>query len=676
MITYAQTDAIAQIVIDNPPVNALGVSLVGELLDAIARAEQDGKVSAILIRAAGRLFSAGADINEFKKPEDAPRLPTLIDRIESCSKPVIAVIHGQCLGGGLELALGCHYRIAARNANLALPEVQLGLLPGAGGTQRLPRLIGMNAAINMIATGTGVSAEKALSLGLVDRLADDDAVIVEALEFAGSLTGVRRTCDLPPPAIPSDLDAHLAPHLQSHFDSVQACAAAIHAAAELPFMEGMAREAALFEELLQSDQARALQHVFFAERKAAKIEGLPAKIERHSVERVGVIGAGTMGSGIAINFLLAGIPVTLVETNAAPLQRGADGIARILATSVSKGRLTEDQRAKATDLLNPSLAFDDLGQCDLIIEAVFEDMSVKLDIFRRLDALAKPNAILASNTSFLDINEMASATARPEAVVGLHFFSPANVMKLVEVIRGDQTSNEVLATCMKITQRIGKVPVLSGVCHGFIGNRMLLPRLEQAKQLLLEGAAITQIDEVSTRLGLPMGPLQMIDLAGVDIGWHRDVNRIENLNDALCARGRLGQKSSAGYYDYDDRRKPVPSTEVGSIVEQFRNDAAIERRTISDDEIIVRTVYVMINEAALILEEGIAQRPSDIDVVWMLGFGWPRWTGGPLWWASEVGVSSIVAGLERYRSSFGPDFRIASSLLKFEADSQSFYSRG
>ncbi|MEJ7935959.1 3-hydroxyacyl-CoA dehydrogenase NAD-binding domain-containing protein [Sphingobium sp. AN558] len=675
MLRHSRIEDILEIVIENPPVNALGASVRRALFDAIDQAEKDALVRVLLIRGGGKLFSAGADISEFDRPEEEPGLSTLVDRIEDCAKPVVAVLHGQCLGGGLEVAMGCHFRIAASSTRLALPEVTLGLLPGAGGTQRLPRLVGAAAAVNMIATGAAITAQEAQASGLIDRLVDDAEFAAAALDYARTLVAPRRTRDLPVVTTADEVDAHVAANARKFggLEAHKACIEAVKAATCQLFAQGLALEKSLFEKLVKSDQARALQHAFFAERRAATIADLPRDTAKRPIAQIGVIGAGTMGTGIAVNFLLAGLPVTLVEKGASALQRGVDTIARTFASGVAKGKMTADQEQRANSLLAPTIAFDDLSGSDLIIEAVFEDMTIKKEIFSTLDRIAKPGAILASNTSFLDINEMAGVTKRPEDVVGLHFFSPANIMKLVEVIQGARTGQDVLATCMGLAKRIGKAPVLSGVCYGFIGNRMLLPRLDQARQLLLEGATIAQIDAVSTRLGLPIGPLQMIDLAGVDIGWHRDPTRIDNLNDALCAKGRLGQKSGSGYYDYDERRRPVSSPEVDAIVQQFRADAGIVPRAISDDEIMVRTVYIMINEAALILEEGIAQRASDIDTVWMLGFGWPRWTGGPLWWATQTGIGSIIDGLERHRDHFGPFFAVAESLKKGSSRYQPFY---
>lgn len=676
MIRTERTDGIFQILIDNPPANELG-AVASAFLEAIVRAGEDDQVRVVLIRSAADWCFVSSDIGNADQSEQVGVVSTLVDRINDCSKPVVAVINGCCQSAGLELALGCHYRIAGRSAEFSLPAVTLGLLPSAGGTQRLPRLIGMESALDMIVTGCTISAVKALSLGLVDQVADEDELQERALFLARSLTMVRPTEKGPFIADLDSFEAYVATSVSNPagLEAIDACINAVRAAAELSLADGLAHEHEHFTRLIRTNQARALRHTVDAERQAAEIEGLDIIIPRRCIQKVGIIGAGTMGAGIAMNFLLAGTAVTLVETNEDALRRGVKSVAKIFGGNVVKGRMSEAEQEKAFGLLTPTLDFDDLASCDLIIEAVFEDMAVKLDIFRKLDMVAKPGAILASNTSFLDINIMAQATSRPHDVVGLHFFSPAHIMRLLEIVRADATADDVLATCMSLALVIGKVPVLARVCHGFIGNRMLLPRLDQAKQLLLEGASIPQVDAVSTRLGLPMGPLQMIDLAGVDIGWHRDPSRIETLNDALCASGRLGQKSGAGYYDYDDRRRPISSPETGRIVEQYRATAGMEPREITDDEIEVRTISIMVNEAALILEEAIAQRPGDIDVVWMLGFGWPRWTGGPLWWASQTGLASIVAGLQRYQTSFGPHFRISDLLQDLAAKNETFFSR-
>ena len=663
--TEIQSD-VAVITLDNPPVNAIGADTRSGLWRAIGEAEADPAVRAIVLRGAGKQFSAGADITEFGKPVATPFLPYVVDRIEACAKPVVAAIHGSCLGGGLEVALGSHYRIAAPSARLGLPEVKIGVLPGAGGTQRLPRLVGLAPALDIIVSGDPVSAAKGLEIGLVDKVVEENRLTEEAILLARSMPGVRRIGDMSVPSDPGVFDRFTAQNARmiGNLDAPRACIEAVRFATDLPVDEGQLKERELFFALMNGEQSKALRHIFFAERAAAKVDDLPADTKTRPVGRVGVIGAGTMGGGISMNFLSAGIPVTIIDMNAEALGRGVAVIRRNYDASAAKGRMTTAQVERAMGLLEPTLDLGALADCDLIIEAVYEDMAIKKDIFGRIDRIAKAGAILASNTSYLDVDEIASATSRPADVVGMHFFSPANVMRLLEVVRGARTAPDVLATSMAIGRRIGKVPVVARVCHGFIGNRMLSPRQDQADALLLAGASPKQIDAVHTDFGMPMGPFQMIDLAGVDLGWHRDPARIATVNEALCAVGRWGQKTGKGYYDYDDRRRPSPSAEVDAIVVDFRGRAGIAPREVGTEEIVVRTLYTMVNEAAFILEEGIAQRASDIDVVWAYGYGWPRHRGGPMHWADSVGLGAIVAGLERHRDALGPDFKLSALLLE------------
>jgi len=670
MIASHLHDDVLEIVITNPPVNALGAHVRAGLSGEIARAAADARIKAIVIRGAGKLFSGGADITEFGRPLADPGLPEVVNAIEMSAKPVVAAIHGAALGGGLEIALACHYRIATQDATFGLPEVKLGLLPGAGGTQRLPRLIGTEHALRMIVSGNPIPAKEAKTLGLVDRLVDAPSLAAEAIEYARSRDAVRRTGDMTAQA-----DSHIFERfarenarLFKDLEAPRACAEAIEAATRLPLAEGLAQERDLFASLVAGPQSKALRHIFFAERAAPRIDGVPADTALRPIKRVGVIGAGTMGGGISMNFLSAGIAVTIVEMAQDALDRGAATIRRNYEATAAKGRLTAAAVEAAMNLLTPTLDFAALAECDLIIEAVYENMDVKKSIFTRLDVIAKPGAILASNTSYLSIDDIAAVTSRPQDVVGLHFFSPANVMKLVEVVRGELTAPDVLATGMNLARRIGKVPVVAGVCYGFIGNRMLIPRQGNASAMLLEGATPEQVDRVHTLFGMPMGPFAMADLAGVDIGWHRDPSRIETVSDVLCAMGRWGQKTKAGYYDYDEKRRPSPSPVTDRIVAEFRERQGISPRHIDDAEIVARTLYTMVNEAALILEEGIAQRASDIDVVWAYGYGWPRQKGGPMFWADSLGLKMIVAALEQYRDRLGPDFRL-SGLLEDRAAS-------
>jgi 3-hydroxyacyl-CoA dehydrogenase len=628
----------------------------------IRGAQSDEHVKAIVIRGGGKIFSAGADITEFGKPPSKPSLPEVIDAIEASTKPVIAAIHGTALGGGLEIALGCHFRIATPGAKLGLPEVALGLLPGAGGTQRLPRLIGVEAALDMIVSGNPILATRAAETGLIDRLADsEDLLVPETLAYARTLHAPRRTGERSVMADPRVFETFTTGRARiiKDLDAPRACIAAVKAATELPFREGQEKERALFGRLVGGDQSKALRHVFFAERAAAKIDGLPKDVKPRPITKVGVIGAGTMGGGISMNFLSAGIPVTMLGMTQEALNHGTAVMRRNYEATAAKGHLTAEQVGKAMSLLAPTLDFEALRDCDLIIEAVYENMDVKKEVFARLDGIAKPGAILASNTSFLSIDDIASSTRRPQEVLGLHFFSPANVMKLLEVVRGAKTAADVLAPGMELACRIGKVAVVSGVCYGFIGNRMLIPRQDNAMTLLLEGATPAQIDRGHTEFGMPMGPFQMADLAGVDIGWHRDPNRIESLQDALCAKGRWGQKTKAGYYDYDEKRRPSPSSVVAEIIDDFRAKAGITARNIADEEITVRTLYTMVNEGAKILEEAVAQRASDIDVVWNHGYGWPRHKGGPMFWADQVGLKTIVDEVRRYADHLGSNFSLS-----------------
>jgi len=657
---------------NNPPVNALGAAVRQGLVAAIEEAEGDEAIKAVVIRCEGQTFFAGADITEFGKPPVMPWLPSVVDTIENCSKPVVAAIHGTALGGGLEVALGSHYRIAVRDAKFGVPEVKLGLLPGAGGTQRLPRVAGVPKALEMVTSGAMISAKDAHDVGLVDRLVDGE-LLQHAVALADEVRDIR---PLPKSSERDDKlqEARANPQIFDEFrkanarkfrgfEAPEANIKAVEAAVAKPYAEGVIDERNLFMGLMAGTQSRAQQYFFFAERKAAKIENIPDDTKPRPVAKVGVIGAGTMGGGISMNFLSAGIPVTIVETSQEALDRGTGVMRKNYEASAAKGKLSVEQVSNAMGQLTPTLDFAALADCDLIIEAVFEQMEVKKDVFGRLDRIAKPGAILASNTSYLNIDEIAASTSRPEDVVGLHFFSPANIMKLLEIVRGAKTAPDVLVTAMGLAKKIRKVAVVAGVCHGFIGNRMLMPRQVEATKLLLEGATPEQVDRVHVEFGMPMGPFQMADLAGVDIGWHRDPSRIENIRDALCAIDRWGQKKGAGFYDYDDKRRPSPSPVVQQIIEEFAAKQGVTRRDISDEEIVERTLYTIVNEGAKILEEGIAQRASDIDVVWVYGYGWPVYRGGPMFWADTEGLDKIVTGLKNQQERMGSDFSFSQLLL-------------
>ena len=651
-ITTQITDGILVITSNNPPVNALGAAVRIGLDAGIKAAIADDSVHAVVIRCDGRTFFAGADITEFTKPPVMPMLPEVIDMIEACPKPVIAAIHGTALGGGCEVTLGCHYRIAVPSAKIGTPEVKLGLLPGAGGTQRLPRTAGIETAVEMCAGGAPISAAKALQVGLIDRLAGEDTLAADAIAFAKECIakGPRPTRDLPVKGDPASIAAYAKANARKFrgFDAPAANIACVEAATRLPFDEGLVFERTEFSKLMFGTQSAAQRHIFFAERQAQKIDGIGPDVQPRTINRVGIIGAGTMGGGISMNFLSAGIPVTIVEMKQEALDKGTGLIRKNYEATAAKGRMKPEQVEAAMGALKPTLALEDLADCDLIIEAVYEEMSVKKDIFGKLDKICKPGAILASNTSYLDIDEIAASTSRPQDVLGMHFFSPANVMKLLEVVRGAKTAPDALMTAMGLAKKIGKVAVVAGVCHGFIGNRMLMPRQVEANKLLMEGATPQQIDKVHVDFGMPMGPFQMADLAGVDIGWHRDPTRIENVRDALAAVGRWGQKTGKGYYDYDDKRQPTPSAETQKIIDEFAAKSNLPKREISDEEIVERTLYPMVNEGYLILEEGKAQRASDIDVVWIYGYGWPIYRGGPMFWGDLEGAKKIVAGLEKH----------------------------
>ncbi|HEX8573566.1 MAG TPA: 3-hydroxyacyl-CoA dehydrogenase NAD-binding domain-containing protein [Allosphingosinicella sp.] len=674
-ITTRRHGDILVVASNNPPVNALGHSVREGLVKAIEEAEGDDAVKAVVIIGRGQTFFAGADISEFGTPRSfqPPMLPQVVDIIENCSKPVVAALHGTAFGGGLEVALASHYRVASPSAKLGVPEVKLGLLPGAGGTQRLPRVAGVRKALEMAATGNPVSAKEACEAGLVDRLIEGE-LEQHAVAFADEVKNVRpipRSSERGEkleearsnPALFDEFRKENARKFKG-FEAPEKNIQAIEAAVSRPYAEGVLEERRLFMELMSGTQAKAQQYFFFAERQAAKIDGLPEGTSPRPVERVGVIGAGTMGGGISMNFLSAGIPVTIVETGQEALDRGTGVMRRNYEASAAKGRITAQQAEGAMGLLKPTLSLDDLADCDLIIEAVFENMDVKKEVFGKLDRIARPGAILASNTSYLDIDEIAASTSRPQDVVGLHFFSPANVMKLLEVVRGARTAPDVLVTAMTLAKKIRKVAVVAGVCYGFIGNRMLMPRQVQSNRLLLEGATPEQIDRVHVDFGMPMGPFQMADLAGVDIGWHRDPSRIENVRDALCAADRWGQKKGAGFYDYDEKRRGSPSPVVARIIDDFRAKEGVQPREISDQEIVERTLYTMVNEGALILEGGFAQRASDIDVVWVYGYGWPVWRGGPMFWADTEGLPRIVEGLRRQQERLGSDFTLSDLLVR------------
>lgn len=678
-------DGIAVVTIDNPPVNALSRHVRQGLCDAMRAVEGDPAVSAVVLACAGRTFIAGADITEFDKPLEPPDFLQTIDALDFSSKPVVAAVHGTALGGGLETALACHFRVAVESARFGLPEVKLGLIPGAGGTQRLPRVTGPEKALEMIVGGNPIGAREALALGLVDEIVEGD-LTEGAVGFARRVVSEGR----PAPRI-RDRDDRVAPargdtglfdgFRKKHarrlrgFEAPEACIRAVEAAVELPFDEGMAREQELFKGLMGTSQARAQQYFFFSEREAAKIPGISRDTRTVDVGRAVVVGGGTMGGGISMCFANAGIPVSMVETSAEALERGLATIRKNYESTAARGGLTGEQVERRLELIEGTLDLEAAaGAADVAVEAVFEEMAVKQETFARLDAAAPAHALLATNTSALDVNVIAASTSRPGSVVGTHFFSPANVMRLVEVVRGENSSNEAVASAMALARRLGKVPVPVGVCHGFVGNRMLFARQREALQLALEGAPPQDVDAVLYEFGLPMGPFAMADLAGLDLGWNPEASTGSTVRERLCEAGRRGQKTGAGYYDYEPgNRTPKPSPAVEGILREFAEERQVRRRTgIGRDEILARLVYPMINEGAKILEEKIALRASDIDVVWVYGYGWPVYRGGPMFYADEVGLGRIVSEMKAFEAERGEEWRPAALLERLAGEGGRF----
>ena len=664
---------IAVIVTDSPPVNALAAPVRAGLVEALHAAINDTSVRAIVIACDGRTFHAGADISELAKGALLPTLRDVLETMDQCPKLLVAAMHGTVLGGGLELAMTAHYRIAAGDTRFGLPEVHLGLIPGAGGTQRLPRLVGVQAAIDMITSGRHVGAEEAARLGIVDRTVTAETLRSEAVAWAQSLLAaeapLRRVSAM---TVPEPVETAVATidrfglEQQRTFGRLHAPVAALRAVkASLtsPFADGMAREREEFVRLLADPQSQALRHLFFAERMTAKSKWIGGDVQPQPVTSVGVVGAGTMGTGIAMAFLAADLPVRVVEMSADALERGINGIRSHLDGRVSKGKLSAELRDQRLNRLQSSTDLSSLATCDLVIEAIYEDMDAKIGLFRQLDGIVKAEGLLASNTSYLDIEAMARATQRPSQVFGLHFFSPAQVNRLLEIVRTESASPVTLATGIAVAKRIKKLGILVGNAHGFVGNRMLAQRQREADKLILEGALPWQVDRVLESFGLPMGPFRMRDLAGMDIGWNRTASRSATVREILCERGRLGQKTRCGYYDYDDNRRATPSSLVTDIVLNFSAKHGYVRRPIEDQEILERCLYPMINEGARILAEGIAERSSDIDMVWTTGYGWPKWTGGPMHWAETTGLLQIVDRLRHYESIHGVDFTPAPALI-------------
>jgi len=691
-VTYSVRDGIAVITMNNPPVNGLGSVLRPGIMDGIKKAGADPAVKALVIVGSAKAFSGGADIREFNTPKMnvPPSLPEINDAQDAFAKPMVAAIGGFALGGGLELALGCHYRVALPKSQLGLPEVKLGLLPGSGGTQRLPRVVGAAEAIGMMTSGNSVPAEKGLSLGLIDEIVQGD-LLDGALAYAKKLVaegkGPRRIRDMKvkldgePKAFFEKARAEVGKAARG-FPAPLEIVACVEAAATKPFDEGRAEERKRFQSLVEGNESKALRHMFFSERQTTKIPDVPDDTPVREIRTAAVIGAGTMGGGISMSFANAGIPVTIIETGQEALDRGMATIKKNYAGTVSKGRLAQADMDKRMALLTPSLKLEDANSADIVIEAVFERMDVKQELFKKLDAIAKKGAILATNTSTLDVDAIAAVTKRPQDVIGTHFFSPANVMRLLEVVRGKKTAKDVLATTLKLGKTIRKLPVVSGVCDGFIGNRMIEKYGQQSLFLLDEGASPTQVDKACKDWGLAMGPFTMGDMAGLDIGWEIRKRRYKErpnfvyskVGDRICEAGRYGQKTGKGWYRYEPgNRTPIPDPEADAIIEAYRKEIGVKPRKITDAEIIERLIYALVNEAAYILDEGIALRASDVDMVYLTGYGFPAYRGGPMFYASTVGLDKVVAAIKRFQQGYqGSVWKIAPLLEKLAAEGKTF----
>ncbi|MFC4347046.1 3-hydroxyacyl-CoA dehydrogenase NAD-binding domain-containing protein [Kordiimonas lipolytica] len=681
MTTVSKTmhGRVAVLTVDNPPVNALSHSVRDGLSSQMTALASDDSVDAIVIACAGRTFIAGADIREFGAPPKEPHLPDVVNQIEAMEKPVVAAIHGTALGGGLEVALGCHYRVAVESAKVGLPEVHLGILPGAGGTQRLPRIAGPANAIDAILSGRHVKAREALSWGVIDEITDGDlveAAIATAEKAVGKAP--RRTGEIEidgeafGPEFFAGVRKSVAKQTRGYF-APERCIQCVEAAVSMPLAEGLKRERELFQECAKNPQAKALQHMFFAERQISRIPGITKETPRRDIKKVGIIGAGTMGGGIAMNFANVGIPVTILEVQQEALDRGLDVVRKNYERSAAKGKLTAEQVEGLMGQFTGTLSYDDLSDCDLIIEAVFETMEIKKKVFTELDRVAKPGAILASNTSYLDVDEIAAITKRPEDVLGLHFFSPANVMRLLEIVRAEKTADDVLATCVDLAKTIRKVGVVAGVCHGFIGNRMLSPYGREASLAVIEGAKPEEVDAALYNFGMPMGPMTMSDMAGVDIGYlNRQGMGRENYEtkaydwvDRLVEAGRKGLKVGKGIYKYaEGDRTPQPDPEVMAVIEEESAKLGIERKPIPAEDIVERCMMALINEGAKILGEGKAYRASDIDVVYVNGYGYPRYRGGPMHYADTIGLKNVYAKIMEFQEKFGPRWWQPAPLLK------------
>ncbi|GAA4011639.1 3-hydroxyacyl-CoA dehydrogenase NAD-binding domain-containing protein [Actimicrobium antarcticum] len=687
---YQVNGAVAIITLNNPPVNGLGLSTRTAVVEGVRKALADDAVKAIVLTGAGKAFSGGADIKEFNSPSAfaEPSLHTLINVVEGASKPVIAAIHTVCMGGGLELALGCHYRVAAIGAQIALPEVKLGILPGAGGTQRLPRVVGLELALNMIVSGTPVASEKLAKTALFNKIIEGD-LMEGALAFAASIADARPLpkvrdikVDYPNYEAFLQFSRNTVKAMSGPYPAPLKCVEAVAASVTKKFDDGIKFERDLFIELVQTTESKALRHAFFGERAASKIPDVPADTPVRSIKSAAVIGAGTMGGGIAMNFVNAGIPVMLLETKQEALDKGIATIRKNYENTMKKGKLTQEKFDQRVGMISGTLNYADIGQADIVVEAVFEDMGVKETVFKKLDEVMKQGAILASNTSTLDVDQIASFTKRPQDVIGTHFFSPANVMKLLEIVRGKATAKDVLATTLALSKKIKKTGVVSGVCDGFIGNRMIEQYSRQAGFLIEEGALPEQVDKAVEKFGFAMGPFRMGDLAGNDIGWYIRKRRYlekpeitySKTADLLCELGRYGQKTGAGWYDYKaGDRKAYPSALVNDMIIKHSADIGVERRKISDQEIIERLVYSLVNEAAHILEEGIAMRASDIDMVYLTGYGFPVFRGGPMFYADTVGLPNVLMTMEKLaKGRHGDAWKPAPLLVKLAAEGKTF----
>jgi 3-hydroxyacyl-CoA dehydrogenase len=667
---------VAVITLNSPPVNALSANVREGLNEGVSSAINDESVKSIVIICEGRTFIAGADITEFGQAPKGPSLYEVQDTIENSPKPVIAAIHGTALGGGLEVALTCHYRIAVPSSKCGLPEVNLGLLPGAGGTQRLPRIVGAAKALVMMTSGEHVPAEQCLSMGLVDEMAKEDSLLEDALTFAKKIVSEKRplvkvrdaedkiAADKGNNALFADFRKSIARKTRG-FLAPEYNIQCLEAAVNKPFDEGLKIEQELFMKLMTGTQSAAQRYMFFAQRQVTKIPDIEPDTEVKDINSVGVIGAGTMGGGISMNFANVGIPVTIIEQSQERLDKGLSIIRKNYENSASRGRITEAQVEARMNLIDGKTSIEALDTQDMIIEAVFENMDLKKDIFKQLDGICKEGAILASNTSALDVNVIAAETNRPEDVIGLHFFSPANVMRLLEIVRGDKTSKSVVASSLAIAKKIQKIAAVVGVCPGFVGNRILAQRQREANKLILEGALPWDIDDALFDFGFPMGPFAMSDLAGLDIGWSKDTSKGESLRDVLCEAGRLGQKSGKGFYIYDENRNKSPDPEVEALIKKFGEERQIRMRDgITKEEILERCLYPMINEGFKILEEGMAIRASDIDIVWTNGYGWPVYEGGPMFYGNTVGFDKVLFWLKKAELELGPEFKPSAYLEK------------